>query len=69
MRHLVALVVAVTLVGCAAPLHFAQRSDKSDVDFKQDAGQCTVQANMVDLSRAKTVYVACMQGKGWDRVP
>lgn len=68
MRIAIVIALALGVVGCA-PLHFAQRPDKSDADFKQDAGQCTVQANMVDLSRSKTVYVACMQGKGWDRVP
>lgn len=73
------VLVALVLTGCAiepvtskSDFHF-EKPGANDQDFKVDIGQCKAQAlagtNGVLHGGTVMIAEACLQGKGWNKVP
>jgi hypothetical protein len=63
MRYLIVLLLA----GCATTEGSWSKSGATEHDLHMDRGQCTAQmeAAPVSLLLRKSMFPACMQGKGW----
>lgn len=70
MKHITA-VVLLALTGCMTAPVFQMNDPSTDPDFSKVSGQCLAQANSVSNAQpgqARSIYVYCMQGKGWRKV-
>lgn len=63
------VVMSIVLAGCATPWHW-ERPGSTDREFNMDAGQCRAQSESLygPPMQRLTVYFACMEGKGWQRM-
>lgn len=65
--------VAAVLAGCATQPEFVwMKNGSTEQEFYQDNGQCRAQAFSVpgvSLMQAVLVFEACLQGKGWYKMP
>jgi len=67
------IVTALLLTGCATGGDWTwHKPNSSATEFDMEAGQCRAQAFSVPFARSRQivlVYDACMQGKGWQKIP